>query len=126
MLPVFWVAFGGAVGSAVRYGVNQTVGQVLGESFPWATLTVNIVGSFAMGLITAFMLFKMPQDENIRLFLTTGLLGGFTTFSAFSLDVFNLMQRGENQTAALYAVASVGLSIVAVFAGLALSRFITG
>ena len=112
-----WVALGGALGSSARYGVNLAAPRYLGAGFPWATLIVNVVGCFAMGYITALLREKMPDDENTRLFLTTGLLGGFTTFSAFSLDFFGLMQRGEMSLAFGYAVASIVLSIVAVMVG---------
>ncbi len=112
-----WVALGGAIGSSARYGVNILAPRLLGESFPWATFLVNILGCFVMGAITAFLRTKMPDDETLRLFLTTGLMGGFTTFSAFSLDFFNLMQRGQMPLAILYALASGLLSIIAVIIG---------
>ncbi len=112
-----WVALGGALGSSARYGVNISAVRLFGGGFPWATLIVNVLGCFAMGLITAFLQMKMPDDENTRLFLTTGLLGGFTTFSAFSLDFFGLMQRGEMPAALGYAFVSVVLSIIAVVLG---------
>lgn len=112
-----WVALGGAIGSSARYGVNISAGKLLGGGFPWATLIVNVLGCFAMGIITAFLQAKMPDDENTRLFLTTGLLGGFTTFSAFSLDFFSLMQRGELPLAIGYALASVLLSLIALMIG---------
>ena len=112
-----WVALGGAIGSSARYGVNIMAPRLLGEGFPWATFIVNILGCFVMGAITAFLRTKMPEDETLRLFLTTGLMGGFTTFSAFSLDFFNLMQRGQMPLAILYALASAILSIIAVMIG---------
>jgi fluoride exporter len=122
MLSFVWVALGGAIGSALRYGVNIAAPRLLGTGFPWATLTVNIVGSFLMGLLSAALAEKFSDQPDLRLFLTTGILGGFTTFSAFSLDVFGLMQRGENSTAVIYALASVVLSILAVFSGFMVSR----
>ncbi len=122
MLSFVWVALGGAIGSALRYGVNIAAPRLLGTGFPWATLTVNIVGSFLMGLLSAALAEKFSDQPDLRLFLTTGILGGFTTFSAFSLDVFGLMQRGENSTAVIYALASVVLSILAVFSGFIVSR----
>jgi fluoride exporter len=112
-----WVALGGAIGSATRYGVTVGATRLIGGGFPWATLFVNIVGCFAMGSITALMITKMPEDVSTRLFLTTGVLGGFTTFSAFSLDFFGLVQRGHMLMAVSYALASVVLSIIAVFMG---------
>jgi len=116
-MNLLWVALGGAIGSAARYGVNILAPRMLGGDFPWATLIVNVLGCFLMGAITAYLRAKMPDDENLRLFLTTGILGGFTTFSAFSLDFFNLIQRGETPTALIYAAASVFLSVIAVALG---------
>jgi fluoride exporter len=116
-MGLLWVALGGAMGSSARYGVNLAAPRILGGSFPWATLIVNMLGCLAMGYLTALLREKMPEDENMRLFLTTGLLGGFTTFSAFSLDFLGLMQRGEMPLAVVYAVASVVLSILAVMIG---------
>lgn len=116
-MDFLWVALGGAIGSSARYGINLVAPRFLGDGFPWATFIVNVLGCFAMGVITAFVRTKMPDDENTRLFLTTGLLGGFTTFSAFSLDVLGLMQRGEMPLAVAYAFASVIFSIIAVMVG---------
>jgi fluoride exporter len=116
-MQFLWVALGGAIGSTARYSVNISAARLLGGGFPWATLIVNVLGCFAMGIITALLRSKMPDDENTRLFLTTGLLGGFTTFSAFSLDFFGLLQRGEMPSAIAYAAASVVLSIMAVIIG---------
>jgi len=112
-----WVALGGAIGSSARYGVNLIAPRVLDNGFPWATIFVNILGCFIMGYLTALLRVKFCDDVNLRLFLTTGLLGGFTTFSAFSLDFVTLMQRGEMTLASGYAVASVVLSIFAVLLG---------
>jgi fluoride exporter len=122
MLSLVWVALGGAIGSVLRYGVNLATPRFLGNDFPWASLTVNVVGSFLMGLLVAFLTEKFAHQPDLRLFLTTGILGGFTTFSAFSLDVLGLMQRGENSVALVYVLASVALSILAVFGGFMLSR----
>ena len=124
MSSFFWVALGGAVGSVARFGVNIVTPRFLGQDFPWATLTVNILGSLVMGFLAAFLTEKYADQPDLRLFLLTGVLGGFTTFSAFSLDVFNLVQRGESSTAMIYTVASVVLSIIAVFAGFMVSRAI--
>jgi fluoride exporter len=122
VLSFLWVALGGAVGSALRFGVNLAAPQLLGTGFPWATITVNLIGSFLMGLFTVVLAEKFVDQPDLRVFLTTGLLGGFTTFSAFSFDVFGLMQRGENSLALIYALASVVLSILAVFGGFMVSR----
>jgi CrcB protein len=119
---ILWVAAGGALGSAVRYLVNVAAGHLLGPEFPWGTLTVNIAGSFVMGLMIALMALKMQVSQEVRAFLTTGILGGFTTFSAFSLDFAVLVERREAGLAALYVIASVALSLAAIFAGLKLGR----
>ena len=122
MPVVLWVAAGGAIGSALRYGVNVTAGRFFGMDFPWATLIVNVVGCFAMGALVTLMALRWNTTQDMRAFLTTGILGGFTTFSAFSLDFASLVERNALTLAALYAVGSVALSLAAVFAGLALMR----
>ena len=119
------VGFGAFLGGAMRHGVNQMMMRLFGPGFPLGTFTVNVMGSLAMGLIVGYFAFKGQASQPIRLFLTTGLLGGFTTFSAFSLDFALLVERGEPLTAAIYGVCSVGLSILALFAGLWLVRMAT-
>ena len=94
----------------------------LGTAFPYGTITVNIVGSLVMGLIAGYFAFKSGPSQHWQLFLTTGILGGFTTFSAFSLDVALLYERGAIGMAALYVGASVLVSIAALFAGLTIIR----
>ena len=121
-MTVLWVALGGAIGSAARYGVNVWSGRLLGSAFPWHTLTVNIVGCFLMGAIIEVMALKLNVSQDIRAFLTTGILGGFTTFSAFSLDFALLVERKSYMAAGAYAAASVVISLAAVFAGLHLVR----
>jgi CrcB protein len=116
------VFLGGGIGAALRHGVNLAAARLAGTAFPYGTVTVNIVGSLAMGLIAAYFAFRGDASQHWRLFLTTGILGGFTTFSAFSLDVALLYERGELGLAALYIAVSVGVSIAALFAGLALVR----
>ncbi|MGI9404852.1 MAG: CrcB family protein, partial [Hyphomicrobiaceae bacterium] len=91
-------------------------------NFPWGTLTVNVLGSFLMGILIGFLALRVSGGENLRVFLAVGVLGGFTTFSAFSLDVFYLMERKSHGLAFLYASASVFLSIAALFIGLYLAR----
>lgn len=120
MGSVAWVALGGALGSVTRYTTVRGFAVMLGDAQPWGTLIVNVVGSFLMGLLAALIARKFADADAVRVFLLPGFLGGFTTFSAFSLDVFNLMQRGENGTAITYVLGSVILSLVAVFAGYAL------
>ncbi len=119
------VFLGGGIGAALRHGVNLAAARALGTAFPYGTLTVNVAGSLAMGLIAAYFAFKGDASQHWRLFLTTGILGGFTTFSAFSLDAALLYERGEISLAALYVVASVALSIAGLFAGFALVRNFT-
>src|SRR5882724_10977022 len=116
------VFLGGGLGAALRHGVNLTSARLLGTAFPYATLFENVTGSLVMGLLAGYFTFRGDASQTWRLFLTTGILGGYTTFSAFSLDTALLYERGELGLAALYVVASVGLSIAGLFAGLALVR----
>jgi fluoride exporter len=122
MPTVLWVALGGAIGSAARYGVNVWSGRMLGTNFPWHTFIVNVLGCFIMGVLVALMALKLNVGNETRSFITTGILGGFTTFSAFSLDFALLVERKSYGAAAAYGVGSVILSLIAVFAGLALVR----
>jgi CrcB protein len=116
------VFLGGGVGAALRHGVNLAAARLLGTSFPFGTLTVNVVGSLLMGLMAAWFAFESSPSQHWRLFMTTGILGGFTTFSTFSLDTALLYERGELGLAALYVGASVAAGIVGLFGGLALVR----
>ena len=119
------VFLGGGLGAALRHGVNLAAARLFGTAFPYGTLAVNVIGSLAMGLIAAWFAFKGDASQHWRLFFTTGVLGGFTTFSAFSLDVALLYERGQTGLAALYVVASVAVSIAGLFTGLALVRNFT-
>ncbi len=119
---VLWVALGGGIGAAARHGVNVWSGRVLGTEFPWHTLIVNLLGCFLMGLLIGLMALKLNLSQEARAFLATGILGGFTTFSAFSLDVAMLIERKAMLSAGAYVGSSVLFSILAVFAGLSLSR----
>lgn len=116
------VFLGAGLGGVARYGVNQLAVAWLGLAFPWATLAVNVVGSFLMGLCAEVIVARFGGWPEARLFLMTGVLGGFTTFSAFSLEAYALWARGEGGLAALYVGASVGLSIAALVAGFFLAR----
>ena len=116
------VFIGAGIGGACRHGVNLAATRLLGVTFPYGTLTVNVLGCFLMGCIAGWWALKSGLPQSMRLFLMTGILGGFTTFSAFSLDVALLWERGRGGTAALYATASVVLSVGALFLGLALVR----
>jgi fluoride exporter len=122
MPMVLWVAAGGAIGSALRYGINVWSGRVFGTEFPWGTVIVNIAGCLAMGLLIGAMALKLSVSNEARAFLATGILGGFTTFSAFSLDFALLVERKSYGPAMAYGLASVGLSLAAIFVGLAISR----
>ena len=119
------VFLGGGIGAAMRHGINLAAARALGTAFPYGTLLINISGSFVMGLVAAYFAFKGDASQHWRLFLTTGILGGYTTFSAFSLDAALLYERGELGMAALYVAASVALSIAGLFAGFALVRHFT-
>ena len=122
-MPTFlWVALGGAIGSAARYGVNVWSGRLFGSEFPWHTFIANVLGCFAMGVLVELMALKLNVSNDTRAFLTTGILGGFTTFSAFSLDFALLVERKSHGAAAAYGAGSVALSLIAVFAGLSLVR----
>jgi CrcB protein len=116
------VFLGGGLGAAIRHGINLASARAFGTGFPYGTLLINITGSLVMGLTAAYFAFKGDASQHWRLFLATGVLGGYTTFSAFSLDAALLYERGEVGAAAIYVLASVALSIAGLFAGLALVR----
>ncbi|HEY0218705.1 MAG TPA: fluoride efflux transporter CrcB [Afipia sp.] len=116
------VFFGGGLGSVLRYWVNVLCGRLFGTDFPYGIMLINITGSTVMGLVAGYLAFKGEAAQPWRIFLMTGILGGYTTFSAFSLDAAVLYERGEIGLAALYVIASVALSIGGLFAGLALVR----
>jgi CrcB protein len=116
------VFLGGGLGAATRHGVNILAAGLLGTAFPYGTLFINVAGSFVMGLIAEYFALKSGLPQHLRLFLTTGILGGFTTFSAFSLEAALLYERGQVIGAAVYVVASVVLAIAGLFAGLAIVR----
>lgn len=116
------IAIGGAVGAVARHLVGAQMLRLLGSGFPWGTLTVNVVGSFAMGALMELMAVRWNVGPELRAFMTVGVLGAFTTFSTFSLDVAVLGERGALLPAALYVLVSVGLSIAALFFGLWLFR----
>ena len=116
------VFLGAGIGGALRHGVNVGAARMWGFGFPYGTLIVNIVGSFLMGLLAGYFVFRPGIGQHARLFLTTGILGGFTTFSAFSLDTALLIERHSYGMAAGYAVGSVAASVSALFFGLAVFR----
>ena len=116
------VFIGGGIGSAIRHGVNIGIGRLLGGGFPYATSLINVTGSFIMGLVAAYFAFKGDATQSWRLFLTTGILGGFTTFSSFALDATLLWQRHQVGSALVYTGASLLFSIAGLVAGMYLLR----
>jgi len=122
MPPLLLVMAGGAVGAGLRYEVGHLALRGLGPAFPWGTLIVNLVGGFLMGVLAGMLARHGANGEPARLLLGVGVLGGFTTFSAFSLDAWNLIERGQIGLALGYALVSVVLSVALLFAGLTLAR----
>jgi CrcB protein len=127
MIQALLVFIGGGIGALARHGVNIGVGRLIGTNFPWSTAIINVVGSFVMGLVAGYFAFRGAGGwgQHARLFIATGILGGFTTFSAFSLDTALLWERGAAGQAAAYVLGSVALSILGLFAGLGLVRALT-
>lgn len=123
-MQLLLVALGGAIGATLRHLVGVLTLRWLGSGLPWGTLAVNIVGSFVMGVVAELIARRFDASMELRMFLMTGILGGFTTFSSFSLDTAVLWERGDTGLAFTYVAASVTLSIAALFAGLAVVRTI--
>jgi CrcB protein len=126
MKAVLIVFLGAGIGGALRHGVNVGAARLIGIGFPWGTLAVNVAGSLVMGLVAAWFALRSGASQPLRLFLATGILGGFTTFSSFSLDTVVLYERGEGVLALAYVLASLLLSIAALLAGLYLVRIASG
>ncbi|MCB8836866.1 fluoride efflux transporter CrcB [Aurantimonas sp. VKM B-3413] len=122
MLNVLIVAAGGGLGAAFRHLSGLAALRLLGPGFPWGTAFVNVVGSFLMGVLVEVLARRTGASTELRLFLATGFLGGFTTFSSFSLDAAVLYERGDLILAAVYVAGTLLLGIAALFAGLALVR----
>lgn len=124
MHPTIWlaVAGGGALGAMARHGVSQLSLRWLGPNFPWGTLTANILGSFLLGLLVAWLAMREPNPPALRAFLAVGLLGAFTTFSTFALDVVLLYREKAIGLAAAYLVASIVLSVGGLLVGLLMGR----
>jgi CrcB protein len=117
------VALGGAIGASCRHLVNLAVLRAFAPAFPYATLTANVLGGLLMGLAAGYFALRYEGgSQTLRLFVTTGMLGGFTTFSAFSLDAFVLWERGDFLAAALYVLGSLVLSLAALWAGIMIAR----
>lgn len=115
---------GGAIGAGLRHLVNTGAVRILGIGLPWGTVFANVVGSFLMGVLVEALALRFEGSLEIRVLLATGILGGFTTFSAFSLDFVVLLQRGDHIAAAAYLIGSVAIAILALFAGLAAGRMV--
>jgi CrcB protein len=122
MFHLMLVAVGGAIGASLRHFVNLGSLRLVGASYPWGTMAINIAGSFAMGVFIELLARRFDASNELRLFVATGILGGFTTFSAFSLDFAVLWERGATIPALGYATASVLGSLLAIFLGLWLAR----
>ena len=122
LVPYLIVFLGAGIGGALRHGVNVAAAKLLGFGFPFGTLIVNVAGSFLMGALAGYFLLRPGVPQDLRLFLITGILGGFTTFSAFSLDAALLIERNAYLLAAAYVAGSVAASIAALFVGIAIFR----
>lgn len=125
MQYVLLAATGGAIGATIRYLINIGMTRWLGSSFPWGTFLINVTGSLAMGVVVGLLVGREAESQAIRVFVATGILGGYTTFSAFSLDAANLFDRGAIMPGLGYVIGSVVLSILALYAGLALAKAAT-
>ena len=123
MFSYLLVAIGGAIGSALRYGTGVAVGRLWRDPFPLGTLLINILGSCVMGLFIGYLARALPAWQNeARLFFAVGVLGGFTTFSSFSLDAITMMERGDFLPAAAYVVVSVLGGLLALWLALLVMR----
>jgi len=124
MPPIIFVLFGGAVGAGFRYQISAIALRNLGPNFPWGTWIINLLGGLLMGILAGSLVrqFTPEQGEPLRLLLGVGVLGGFTTFSAFSLETANMLIRGQTTLAAAYAVSSVAGSVLLLLVGLYLTR----
>ncbi len=122
MTNILLAALGGAIGSVLRYLVGVFSVRWFGPGFPWGTLTVNVIGSFLIGLSVEMIARRFDASMELRVFIVTGIIGGFTTWSSFSLDTMVLFERGAVTAAAAYVIGSLVVSFAAVFAGLALGR----
>jgi CrcB protein len=122
MQMILSIAAGGALGAVARHFLSHRVALLAGNNFPWGTMSVNILGSFLMGMMITLFARKFSLSQEAQAFLTVGLLGGFTTFSAFSMETVLLIERNELAQAALYIAASVLLAVGGLFAGIYLGR----
>ncbi len=127
MLPYLLVFVGAGLGGVLRLSVNMVCGRYCGLDFPWATFIINISGSTIMGVVAGYLAFRAGEawTQNVRLFVATGIIGGYTTFSAFSLDTILLWERHDYAAAAFYVFGTAGFSFAGLVAGLALVRVLT-
>jgi CrcB protein len=127
MLIFILVFIGAGLGGVLRHSVNLACARYCGTAFPWGTFAINISGSLVMGLIAGYLAFKAGESwsQHARLFLMTGILGGYTTFSAFSLDTVLLWERGQLAAASFYVLGSVGFSLAGLVLGLSAVRALT-
>jgi CrcB protein len=122
-MNAFLLVFAGSgIGGCLRYAMSQLVGRLYAGPFPYATLAVNVLGGLAMGLLIGWLAAKDDGDNHLRLLLATGVLGGFTTFSAFTLETVLLWGRQQQTLALAYVAASIAAAVAALVAGLALGR----
>lgn len=122
MMPYVYVALGGAMGAIFRFITMQMVGSVAGKEFPFATLAVNVLGGFLLGVLVEYLALVSDQAKTLHPLLAIGVLGGFTTFSTFTLDMWVLIQRGEYISVTLYMLLSVAGALIAMLAGMACAR----
>ncbi len=122
MSNILLVMSGGAIGAALRYVLGQASLRALGPGYPWGTLGANVIGGLVMGLLAGWLAMRATGGEPIRLFVAVGILGGFTTFSAFSLETMLMIERGDVVPALVYAFVSVAASVGALALGLAITR----
>lgn len=122
MPTVFAIALGGALGAVLRHFMNGFITQLVGSGFPWGILAINVLGSIVMGVLVAWFALVGDVPQATKAFLTVGILGGFTTFSTFSLDAVLLVERGAYGAAAWYVVGSVALALGGLVAGMALVK----
>ncbi len=122
MQNIVLVALGGAIGAMARYGISQFMVRSVGNGMPWGTFSANVLGSLLLGLLFGWLAFKSEGADNWRLFLGTGVLGGFTTFSTLSMETVWMIERKAYLQASSYAVGSLVLGIVAAFVGLIIAR----
>ena len=123
MTTILLVSLGAAVGANLRYWLSQWAAQQWGAAFPYGTLLINVLGSFSIGVVLTLATTNAAISANLRLLIVTGLLGGFTTFSTFSYETYQLLVEGSLLLAALYMLGSVGIGLVAVVLGAGLARF---